>query len=131
MHTIIFNSDGDTYRGRWHFNEAKQCWQGNPVKSAEVDDIISSLKHRASTEGNERKHAKAMTKEYMARLFDWSRSACPELDGALRWLQNELAGGRAPSGASKLCMTASNRALVTRHLEQLAFSAAAWTLWTR
>ncbi|KAG1848956.1 hypothetical protein DFJ58DRAFT_729716 [Suillus subalutaceus] len=23
--------DGDTYRGKWHFNEAKQHWEGNPA----------------------------------------------------------------------------------------------------
>ncbi|KAF8439472.1 hypothetical protein L210DRAFT_3504546 [Boletus edulis BED1] len=39
------NIDGDRYRGRWQFNQLDPKWEGNPADSAEVDDIMSSLKH--------------------------------------------------------------------------------------
>ncbi|KAG1723631.1 hypothetical protein EDB19DRAFT_1951960 [Suillus lakei] len=41
--------DGDRFRGKWHFNEAKQCWEGNPADSADVYDVLSSVKHKANT----------------------------------------------------------------------------------
>ncbi|KAG2029121.1 hypothetical protein BDR03DRAFT_1018871 [Suillus americanus] len=47
-------SDGDTYRGKWHFNEVKQRWEGNPANSADIYDVLSSVKHKASAEGGDR-----------------------------------------------------------------------------
>ncbi|KAF9242145.1 hypothetical protein BU15DRAFT_44465 [Melanogaster broomeanus] len=105
------NVQGDTYRGRWHFDQTKQRWEGNPADSAEVDDVVSSLKHKASSEDGDRKHSLPMSKDFMDRMLAWSLEACPLLDEALRALKQ--------------------RTLVTRHLEQIAFAATAWTLWTR
>ncbi|KAG2029737.1 hypothetical protein BDR03DRAFT_987558 [Suillus americanus] len=34
---------GDTYCGKWHFNETRKCWEGNPACSAEVQDVIKML----------------------------------------------------------------------------------------
>ncbi|KAF9223300.1 hypothetical protein BS17DRAFT_808772 [Gyrodon lividus] len=41
------NVKGDTYHGPWHFNEVRKQWEGNPVNSAEVKDLMTSLKHKA------------------------------------------------------------------------------------
>ncbi|KAJ7814603.1 hypothetical protein B0H14DRAFT_2604000 [Mycena olivaceomarginata] len=56
-------ADGDTYRGRWHFNKTSNRWEGSPTKSAEM--------------AGERTHSLAMTKEYMAKVFAWSDGVCP------------------------------------------------------
>ncbi|KAG1847569.1 hypothetical protein F4604DRAFT_1935807 [Suillus subluteus] len=58
-------SDGDTYRGKWHFDEVRRRWEGNPADSADVYDVLSSIKHKASAEGGDRTHSMAMTKDYM------------------------------------------------------------------
>ncbi|KAG1818969.1 uncharacterized protein BJ212DRAFT_1298270 [Suillus subaureus] len=42
--------DGDTYHGKWHLNEAKQHWEGNPADSTDIYDVLSSIKHKASAE---------------------------------------------------------------------------------
>ncbi|KIJ07283.1 hypothetical protein PAXINDRAFT_158476 [Paxillus involutus ATCC 200175] len=86
------NVDGDTYHGQWNFNHDRQQWEGNPAESAEVNDIISSLKHKASSEDGD--------------------------------IHSQLAG-------EPTSVHLAERTLVTRHLEQIAFNATAWTLWTR
>ncbi|KAG1872923.1 hypothetical protein DFJ58DRAFT_722087 [Suillus subalutaceus] len=57
--------DGDMYCSKWHFDEARQHWEGNPADSADVYDVLSSIKHKASAEGGDRTHSMAMTKDYM------------------------------------------------------------------
>jgi hypothetical protein len=52
---------GDTYRGKRHFNEVKQCWEGNPADSADIYDVLSSVKHKASAEGGDQTHSMVMT----------------------------------------------------------------------
>ncbi|KIN97880.1 hypothetical protein M404DRAFT_100511, partial [Pisolithus tinctorius Marx 270] len=102
-------ADGATFRGKWHHNDARHRWEGNPVLSAEVDDVVASIRHKVSSEGAEWKHSGAMKKEYMDKILAWSESLCP-LDAPLQYI---------------LKLT------ITRHLEHLAFSAIAFTLWTR
>ncbi|KAF9224643.1 hypothetical protein BS17DRAFT_880019 [Gyrodon lividus] len=119
--------DGDTYRGRWHFDQIRQRWEGNPTESAEVNDIVSSLKHKASSEDGDRKHSLPMSKDFMDRMLLWSLKACPLLDVALDMLQRILAG--KPASVRELDL--AERTLVIHHLEQIAFDATTWTLWTR
>ncbi|KAG1814581.1 hypothetical protein DFJ58DRAFT_673655, partial [Suillus subalutaceus] len=99
-------SDGDTYRGKWHFDEARWRWEGNPADSADVYDVLSSIKHKASAEGR-RSHS---------------------LDGNDKGLH----GSSAPMASG--CVSASGletRKQLTQHLEQIALAASGWTLWTR
>ncbi|KAG1807767.1 hypothetical protein EV424DRAFT_1329376 [Suillus variegatus] len=100
-------ADGGTFRGKWSFNEARQRWEGNPADSAEVYDVMASVKHKASAEGGDRTHSMAMTKDFMDHMLQWHEAACP-LEIALQAIQ-----------------------LLTRHLEQVTFDAGAWTLWSR
>ncbi|KAG1907643.1 uncharacterized protein F5891DRAFT_939549 [Suillus fuscotomentosus] len=100
-------ADGGTFRGKWSFNEVRQRWEGNPADSAEVYDVMASVKHKASAEGGDRTHSMAMTKDFMDRMLQWHEAACP-LEIALQAVQ-----------------------LLSRHLEQVTFDAGAWTLWSR
>ncbi|KIK22932.1 hypothetical protein PISMIDRAFT_101590 [Pisolithus microcarpus 441] len=100
-------SDGATFRGSWHHNDARHQWEGNPVLSAEVNDVIASIRHKVSSDGAERTHSGAMKKEYMDRILAWSASQCP-LDIPLHM-----------------------KLTITRHLQHLACGATAFTLWTR
>jgi DNA-binding transcriptional regulator/RsmH inhibitor MraZ len=68
-----------------------------------------------------------MSKDFMDRMLVWSLEACPLLDEALQALKRVLAG----EPATVLQLDLAERTLVTRHLEQIAFDATAWTLWTR
>lgn len=97
------------------------------MNSAEVMDITSSLKHKMSSEGGDRKHSLLMSKDYMAQVLAWSQKMCPELNEALGWLRCVLSG--EPSSLVRVHV--KKLAFVTRHLEQITFSATAWTLWTR
>ncbi|KIN97548.1 hypothetical protein M404DRAFT_160167 [Pisolithus tinctorius Marx 270] len=101
--------EGATFRGRWHHDDARHQWEGNLVLSAEVDDIVASIRHKVNSEGAERTHSGAMKKEYMDRILTWSESLCP-LDVPLH---------------NKAKLT------ITRHLGYLACGAVAFTLWTR
>ncbi|KAH0832355.1 hypothetical protein J3R83DRAFT_13378 [Lanmaoa asiatica] len=123
------NVDGDRYRGRWHFNLIDQRWEGNPADSAEVEDLMSSLKHKASSEDGDRTHSLPMTKDFMDSMLAWSLKSCPQIEAALCVLQRAFSGERVT--ASDLQMDLKEREFVSRHLEQLAFNATAWTLWTR
>ncbi|KAI5982051.1 hypothetical protein EDD15DRAFT_2181820 [Pisolithus albus] len=102
-------SDGATFRGTWHHNDARHRWEGNPVLSAEVNDVVASIRHKVSSDGAERTHSGAMKKEYMDRILTWSASQCP-LDVPFH---------------------KSMKLTITRHLQHLACGATAFTLWTR
>ncbi|KIO12167.1 hypothetical protein M404DRAFT_125937 [Pisolithus tinctorius Marx 270] len=104
-------SDGGTFREAWHYNGARQRWEGNPVRSAEVDDVVASIRHKVNSQGSERTHSGAMKKEYLDMILAWSNSCCP-LDSPLQYIH-------------------STKLTTTRHIEQLACAAVAFTLWTR
>ncbi|KAK6984285.1 hypothetical protein R3P38DRAFT_3410020 [Favolaschia claudopus] len=72
---LIF-SDGDKYRGKWHFNPTTVAWVGNPIDSAKVQDTMSDLV-RLGMDGGDRKHSLAMSEEFMSRMFAWSDETCP------------------------------------------------------
>ncbi|KAG2354498.1 hypothetical protein BDR07DRAFT_1494500 [Suillus spraguei] len=118
--------DGDTYRGKWHFHEAKQCWEGNPTDSADIYDVLSSIKHKASVEGGDWTHSMAMMKDYMDRVFRWHQAACP-LDIALQMIQKVMNGAQP----SDICLDLETRTKLIHHLEQITFASNGWTLWTR
>ncbi|KIK11356.1 hypothetical protein PISMIDRAFT_74908, partial [Pisolithus microcarpus 441] len=41
--------DGAMFHGDWCHNDTRQRWEGNPVCSAEVDDVIASIRHKVSS----------------------------------------------------------------------------------
>ncbi|KAJ7797476.1 hypothetical protein B0H14DRAFT_2618961 [Mycena olivaceomarginata] len=106
-------ADGDTYRGRWHFNKTSNRWEGSPTESAEVEDTMKAIKNKCGADGGERTHSLAMTKEYMAKVFAWSDGVCP------------------PSTYFSAVKTKEELTLVTKHLMYKAFSSTGWTIWTR
>lgn len=89
--TFVYR-DSHTYHGPWQFNNIRQQWEGNPVNSAEVMDITSSLKHKASSEGGDQKHSLPMLKDNMVHILAWSQKTSPKLDQALGWLHHVLSG---------------------------------------
>ena len=41
------DSDGSgTFRGKWHYNEVRGQYEGNPVKSVDVSDTVASIRHK-------------------------------------------------------------------------------------
>jgi hypothetical protein len=102
------------------------CWEGNPADSADVRDVLSSIKHKASAEGGDRTHSMAMTKDYMDRTLRWHYAACP-LEITLEIIRGVMSGAQP----SDVHLDLETRTLLTRHLEQITFEANAWTLWTR
>ncbi|KAI5987257.1 hypothetical protein EDD15DRAFT_2372705 [Pisolithus albus] len=69
-------ADGATFCGNWHHNDVRHRWEGNLVLSAEVSDVVASIRHKVSSDGAERMHSGAMKKEYMDRILTWSESRC-------------------------------------------------------
>jgi hypothetical protein len=107
---------GDKYRGRWHYDHDEKCWKGNPIESAEVEDMMKSIKNL--TAGDSHKHSAAMSLSDMAKIFEASKRDCP-------YLANNTGLQLPPPKAE------DNIANVTKHLFWLAFSSTGWTLWTR
>ena len=66
--TIPKFRQGDKYRGRWKYDDAKKEWVGNPAKSATVEDMLDACKNKDG-EG-ERKHSRAISIEDMHKLHD-------------------------------------------------------------
>lgn len=96
------------YRGRWHFNDARQRWEGNPTGSAEVEDMLDACKNKDG-EG-ERNHSRAMSLADMQALFAHSEKTCP----------------------SDLEITDQQTlALKANHLFNTAFASFSWLIWTR
>ncbi|KAF4619278.1 hypothetical protein D9613_004727 [Agrocybe pediades] len=67
--------DSDRYRGQWRFNEARKEWEGNPVHSAAVNDVMVACKNKG--EESERKHSRAMSIEDMRKLHHHFLKECP------------------------------------------------------
>ena len=128
-HDSRLSSDGDRYRGRWRFNHIGQRWEGNPADLAEVDDIMSSLKHKVSSEDGDRKHLLPMSRDSMDKMLAWSMKACPRLVEVLCALQHTPDG--AHTSDTGLQMDLADHALITHHLEQITFDTTTWVLWTR
>jgi len=68
----------DKYRGRWRFDEFNQHWIGNPVRSAEVEDMLAACKNKDGEA--ERTHSKAMSIQDMERLYEFSQQSRPKVD---------------------------------------------------
>ncbi|KAG1901248.1 uncharacterized protein F5891DRAFT_1144993 [Suillus fuscotomentosus] len=115
-----------TYCGRWHFNKARLCWEGNPASSAEVQDIIKSVKHKTSSEGGDRTHSIAMSKGFMDRILAWTHKLCPPKT-FLGLMRSVL----APDTTSTELLTLESCELLTKMTMYQAFSTTAWNLWTR
>lgn len=74
---------------------------------------MESIKHKNGEEGAERKHSKAMSKEYMDMIYAWSMRVCPVTS------VDEL-----PEGLEELNT-------ITHHLAFRAFAMTGWTVWSR
>ena len=98
----------DTYRGRWRFNETCQRWEGNPTRSAEVEDMLEACKNKDG-EG-ERNHSRAMSLGDMQAMFAYSEKVCP---------------------ASLPVSDQQTLALQANHLFHKAFTSFSWLIWTR
>lgn len=122
-------SNGDRYHGRWRLNIINQWWEGNPADLAEVEDLMSSLKHKASSENGNRSHLLPMIRVFMDSMLMWSLKSCPLLETALHALQQAF--GAKCITISDLQMNLSKQGLVSQYLKQLTFNATTWTLWTR
>jgi len=55
---------GNAFRGRWHCNNLNGQCKGNPTLSAEVDNMMVSVKHKINSQGMMRTHSSAMSREY-------------------------------------------------------------------
>ena len=118
----------NVFRGNWHYHEMQCCWEGNPVRSGDIDDLMAAIKHKIKAEGAPRMHSAAMKKEYMDMMLTWSRSKCP-FDIAFRYIRLAMAGSEVPPPGEVLSV--QMHTTIAQHLERLAFHSAAWTLWTR
>ncbi|KAI6155955.1 hypothetical protein BKA82DRAFT_4011339 [Pisolithus tinctorius] len=124
-------SDGGTFHEAWHYNGACQWWEGNPVHSAEVDDVIASIWHKVNSQGSEHTHSSAMKKEYLDMILTWSNSCCP-LDSLLQYIHSVMTCSE-PSVPllGKWATDAKMKLTTTWHIEQLACATVAFMLWTR
>ncbi|KAL4061664.1 hypothetical protein V8B97DRAFT_2027250 [Scleroderma yunnanense] len=129
VHAAFKKLDGDMYHKKWHYNEAQQCWEGNPATSAKVDDVMASIKHKVSTEGCDCMHSSAMKKEYMDKILTWSMMTCPELESVLHFIGLVLT--RSASASSLHGISDNMKKHITWYLGLLAFASTAWIIWTR
>ena len=119
---------GDVFRGQWHYNEMRQRWEGNPVQSGEIDDLMKAVKHKINADNVPRMHSAVMKMEYMDMMLTWSKSKFP-FDVAFRYLWLAMAGSEVlPPGE---VLSVETHSEISWHLEQLTFHSTAWTLWTR
>ncbi|KAL4067081.1 hypothetical protein V8B97DRAFT_2025365 [Scleroderma yunnanense] len=84
----------------------------NPVCSAEVNDVVASIRHKVNSEGAECSHSGMMQKEHMDCILAWSVSVCP-LNIPFQYIQSTMAG-------------LESAVILSKELNAVAF-----TLWTR
>ncbi|KAL4072545.1 hypothetical protein V8B97DRAFT_2023336 [Scleroderma yunnanense] len=69
-------ANGAVCHGDWHYSDVWHQWEGNPVHSAKVEDVVASIQHKISSDGTQQTHSGAMKKEYMDCILTWSQSLC-------------------------------------------------------
>ena len=113
--------------------QGEAAWEGNPADSAEVQDILTSIKHKASADKGNQKHSMPIMPEHLDQMLQWVCTACPNLNFAFSILRNAHSmpgNGTAQQPPSEL-VSLEVQTQVTCHLEQFGFASTAWTLWTR
>ncbi|KIO06047.1 hypothetical protein M404DRAFT_139209 [Pisolithus tinctorius Marx 270] len=81
------NRDRNTFQDKWGFNKARQHWEGNLAESADVQDVLTSIKHKASAEAGDHKLSLPITWDHLDWMLQWACIVCPDLDFALSILQ--------------------------------------------
>lgn len=105
---------GDKFRGQWHFDSAIREWVGNPVRSAEVEDILEACKYKDGE--SERTHSKATSIGDMTKLYHFAMSQ-------LECLGLDISESVAQRGFLLLFVALASTAftLWTRYVDQLIF----------
>jgi len=44
---------GDMFRGEWRYNEMRHRWEGNPIQSGDIDDLVAAIKHKIKANDTE------------------------------------------------------------------------------
>ena len=83
-----------------------------------------AIQHKVAADRNEWTHSGAMSKEYMDNILTWSEASCP-LNVPLNYIRTAMAGLQI------LPLGKEANLLLTWRIEMLAFSALAFTIWTR
>ena len=91
-----------------------------------INDVVASIKHKISADGNQHTHSNAMQKEHMDSILTWAGSIC-QLDFAFNCLRFKMTGLGLPLPT----LDKDTKLVLTRQLEYLTFSAIAFTLWMR
>lgn len=119
LHTYtLILSDGDTYRGAWRWNSELQRYEGNPCETGIVKDQLKAIQHLKGGESTEddgpvRKHAVAMSYNYLEQLQNDSKARTPKYDN-LRPETDHVV-----------------RAKIAEELSMRAFLSLGWLLWLR
>jgi hypothetical protein len=92
---------------------------------------MTSLKHKASSEGGDRTRSLPMTKDSMEKMVSWALDTCLLLETALHSLERAFDDMSSARTDPALELNLKEREVITRHLEHIAFDVTAWTLWTR
>lgn len=114
-------SQGETYRGPYHFDPATGIVTGNPAHSAAAQDMMEVLKNNEGAEGSSRNHASAMTIEDMQKIMAWSHKQCPDELICLIYSQVQ----------TEATLDRDEVNLAQKHLALRAFATTGFTIWTR
>ena len=118
---------GNTHHLNWHYNHVLQWWDGNPVTSGDVWDIMKSIKNKLSADGVDHEHSSVMKKENMDKILAWAMLDCPEIRNVLHFIYIVL----TKTPILDVHISDDVRKKVMRHFEFLAFASTVWIIWTR
>jgi hypothetical protein len=108
--------EGDRFAGPYKLDETTGEVSGCPARAPTVVTLVHAAKLRdKSRDGTARNHAEAMAVEELQQLMRWSETTCPH-----QWIEE---------GTEQ--KTVAMQALLFWHALFRAFSASAYTLWTR
>jgi hypothetical protein len=112
------------YRGRWKEPRASGIedlasvkLEGNPARSADIDDIMNAIKHKQVREGPDRQHSLPMSKDNMDKIFSCVQDACAEIFEMKEQVEVPTDPARKRSVVYYLCL--------------MCFFTLSWTLWSR
>ena len=86
------------------------------MQSAEVQDLIQSIKHKVNTDGSVRTHSVAMSQEFMDQIHVWATEQLQPLSDRSRSFTNIVKGLLLGSHTEPVKFSLEERTHLTRML---------------
>jgi hypothetical protein len=103
----------EKFRGPYKLDDITREVSGNPAHSANIEDLMKTIKNKAGADGGHRNHAEAIRIEDVKKIMATSEAECP-IGCTYEHIKDTI-----------------QLRITTEHILMRAFISSGFTLWTR